>query len=532
MSGTFTRDDLGKLLGENADGEVPTKNDRTDRVKEFKPRVDSRRNVKRYWPGRAPDWAQKEEEKKEEPEASTYYRNLSNTQRSDDQQREKAEAEIVSESSSDSESDQEDSKSASHEHQSKTEERTVALPEATNAEGAVEEEDHKSRRARARARMKAKAAVSSSETVHSDETHDVQNSGSRDQPDAPSLAQFNLQTPTFTMSSLPLRSQKGKSDEAKELEESHAKQESTHTEQKMSSEDRVSAGESASDDSSESSEESDSDEHPSRQIAKPVFRRKDQRDTIRQKEEQEREEEEQRRREEEEREQQREESRKMVVEEVQKERETEKQEEEDPTMPDDEDRSDDEEEEFNEWRLRELYRIKRDKDEREHHEWEQAETERRRNLTQEERAKEDRELEKQGLKTFKKEKRSLGYMQKYYHRGAFYMDEDSVQQNDVRRRSYDAPTGEDKVDKSKLPEVMQVRGADFGKRSRTKWTHLAAEDTLKDTPWAQKDPLRQKYAQRLAGVKEDLDEAGRVVRGKKRRIIEDQRDDAFSQHRR
>lgn len=140
-------------------------------------------------------------------------------------------------------------------------------------------------------------------------------------------------------------------------------------------------------------------------------------------------------------------------------------------------------------------------------------------------------MEKQGLKTFKKEKRKLGYMQKYYHRGAFYMDEDSVNQNDVRMRSHDAPTGEDKIDKSQLPQVMQVRGADFGKRSRTKWTHLAAEDTLKDTPWAQKDSLRQKYAHRLAGVKQDLDEAGRVVRGKRRRIIENQ-GDSSSQHRR
>jgi len=41
------------------------------------------------------------------------------------------------------------------------------------------------------------------------------------------------------------------------------------------------------------------------------------------------------------------------------------------------------------------------------------ETERRRKLTPAERAAEDKELEKQGLKVFKKDKRKLKFMQKY-----------------------------------------------------------------------------------------------------------------------
>ena len=62
-------------------------------------------------------------------------------------------------------------------------------------------------------------------------------------------------------------------------------------------------------------------------------------------------------------------------------------------------------------------------------------------------------------------------MQKYYHKGAFFQDME-ILQRDFTEQSADA------VDKTQLPRIMQVR--DFGKRSRSKWTHLAAEDTSKD----------------------------------------------------
>ena len=52
---------------------------------------------------------------------------------------------------------------------------------------------------------------------------------------------------------------------------------------------------------------------------------------------------------------------------------------------------------------------------------------------------------------------------------------------DVRKREYDAPTLEDKYDKSAMPAVMQVKK--FGFAGRTKYTHLNDQDTTaKDNP--------------------------------------------------
>lgn len=103
-------------------------------------------------------------------------------------------------------------------------------------------------------------------------------------------------------------------------------------------------------------------------------------------------------------------------------------------------------------------------------------------------------------------------MQKYYHKGAFYMDEDSIKdKNDVRTKDYSEPTASDAHINEATPAVMQKR--DFGKKSQTKWTHLTNEDTTNwDNPWFQKDKARGNYNKKLAGYKGDLNEAGKKRR--------------------
>ena len=66
---------------------------------------------------------------------------------------------------------------------------------------------------------------------------------------------------------------------------------------------------------------------------------------------------------------------------------------------------------------RELLRVKRDADERTHYEEEQLEIERRRNMTDEERKRDD--MRHKGKEQFK-EKTRMKFLQKYYHKGAFY----------------------------------------------------------------------------------------------------------------
>lgn len=88
--------------------------------------------------------------------------------------------------------------------------------------------------------------------------------------------------------------------------------------------------------------------------------------------------------------------------------------------------------------------------------------------------------------------KSFQFLQKYYHQGAFFHEDlqtkDSLFKRDVAALPTQAEAG---IDKSLLPELMQVR--DFGKSSRSKWKHLSAEDTTAyDGPWyTSKKKLKQ-----------------------------------------
>ncbi|CAH8383775.1 unnamed protein product [Eruca vesicaria subsp. sativa] len=112
---------------------------------------------------------------------------------------------------------------------------------------------------------------------------------------------------------------------------------------------------------------------------------------------------------------------------------------------------------------------------------EREEVEKLRNMTEQERREWERKNPKPSLTQPKKK---WNFMQKYYHKGAFFQaDPDdeagSVGTDGIFQRDFSEPTGEDRLDKSILPKVMQVKH--FGRSGRTKWTHLVNEDT---TDWS------------------------------------------------
>ncbi|XP_046438439.1 microfibrillar-associated protein 1-like [Daphnia pulex] len=158
--------------------------------------------------------------------------------------------------------------------------------------------------------------------------------------------------------------------------------------------------------------------------------------------------------------------------------------------------AEDEELEYETWKLRELKRNKRDRDEREAEERERQEIERIRNMTEEERRLEFKNNPKEV--TNKAPKGKYKFLQKYYHRGAFYLDEDK----EVFKRDFAVPTLEDHFDKTVLPKVMQVKN--FGRSGRTKYTHLVDQDTSQaDAPWATHTAQNLKfYTQHAGGVKQ------------------------------
>ncbi|KAF1795303.1 Micro-fibrillar-associated protein 1, C-terminal [Phytophthora cactorum] len=256
--------------------------------------------------------------------------------------------------------------------------------------------------------------------------------------------------------------------------------------------------ESSSSGSSSSEYETDTDDsEPGEELMKPVFVPKKARGTLKRQEELAAEEERRQKREQEKMEARKMESRRLVAEEVRREQDgADKGDSTDVEMPDDTDGLDPAQE-YRDWELREMRRIKRDRDRKEQRRKEEEETQRRRNMTEEERAAEDAKLKKNEPK----EKKKLKFMQKYYHKGAFYVDDDSIRsKDDVRKRDATEATLEDKVNKEMLPVVMQVKN--FGRAGRTKYTHLADQDTSsRDSLWARNDGIREKYKSHLGGMK-------------------------------
>ena len=128
------------------------------------------------------------------------------------------------------------------------------------------------------------------------------------------------------------------------------------------------------------------------------------------------------------------------------------------------------------WKLRELKRVKREREAIETAEKEREEVERRRNLNQEDRDAEDREfIERQ--KEEQDGKGRMGYLQKYYHKGAFFQDDAKAEGLD-RRDIMGSRYQDDVANRETLPEYMQIRDmTKLGRKGRTKYKDLKSEDT-------------------------------------------------------
>ena len=151
-----------------------------------------------------------------------------------------------------------------------------------------------------------------------------------------------------------------------------------------------------------------------------------------------------------------------------------------------------EEEEYEAWKVRELKRIKRTREERETAEREKMEIEKMHNMTEEERRAELRMNPR--VVTNKQAKGKYKFLQKYYHRGAFYLDAE----DEVYKRDFAQPTLEDHFNKTVLPKVMQVKN--FGRSGRTKYTHLLDQDTTdQDSAWAQPTPAAVNFQNKYGG---------------------------------
>jgi len=142
----------------------------------------------------------------------------------------------------------------------------------------------------------------------------------------------------------------------------------------------------------------------------------------------------------------------------------------DEDIPDDDDDVD-KDAQFELWKLRELKRMKRTQDLLDERQAEIEETERRRNMT-------DAEIIAEMKRKPEKSRHRMKFLQKYFHKGAFFVGDDKIVDQKLLNRNLNAAVGTDKwmnFDDTSLPDVLRVKN--FGLASRTKYTHLLDQDT-------------------------------------------------------
>ncbi|KAL4941077.1 splicing factor, Prp19-binding domain-containing protein [Aspergillus oleicola] len=136
----------------------------------------------------------------------------------------------------------------------------------------------------------------------------------------------------------------------------------------------------------------------------------------------------------------------------------------------------DPEAEYAAWKLRELKRIKREREAIEAAEKEREEVERRRNLTAEEREREDSEFIAKQKEERDASRGQSGYMQRYFHKGAFFRPD--LEKEGLDKRNVMGARFADDVSRETLPQYMQIRDmTKLGKKGRTRYKDLRSEDT-------------------------------------------------------
>lgn len=243
--------------------------------------------------------------------------------------------------------------------------------------------------------------------------------------------------------------------------------------------------ESSSSDDDSDDYTSESDDESDAPLAKPVFVRKVERKTLEEREAIEREEIERIAQEKVRAARQAQETRKIAVQKIQEELAQEEAAKAGPQGAD-EIITDDElepEEDYEKWKERELERLRRNFETKLKIEFEQREKEMWKTMSDAEKERYLAEKTRRAKGSKRDAKKNWSFLQKYYHKGAFFQDEAEYKGEkaplvgNLKQRDFSAPTGDDVFDKNLLPEVMRVKN--FGKRSQSKWTHLAAEDTTR-----------------------------------------------------
>ncbi|KAH0480081.1 MAG: uncharacterized protein KVP18_003708 [Porospora cf. gigantea A] len=132
------------------------------------------------------------------------------------------------------------------------------------------------------------------------------------------------------------------------------------------------------------------------------------------------------------------------------------------------------------WKVRELERVKRDRDERLALLHEAQDVERRRNMTDAERV-----ADRAATPSAESARSKYLFLQKYYHKGAFFQDKAQSGEEPLYLRDFNQPVEGDLIAKDSLPAPMRLRRGQFGLAGQVKHTHLSEVDTTDATAWGQ-----------------------------------------------